>query len=70
VVYFLVDEEGGILPSTKEDIEAVYSDDIGRMSFQVEQKFGKKAFYNGFKDMPIRRNGDYDPTWVKNKGEK
>jgi hypothetical protein len=56
--------------SSNEEIEAVYSDDIGKMSFMVEQKFGKKAFYDNFKDMPIRKNSDYDPTWVKNKGEK
>ena len=54
--------------SSSEEIEAVYSDDIGKMSFMVEQKFGKKAFYNNFKDMPIRKNSDYDPTWVKNRG--
>ena len=55
------------MASSPEDIAAVYNDDIGKMSYIVENKFGKGAFYEGFKDMGIRRNIDYDPTRIANK---
>jgi hypothetical protein len=70
VLYFLVDRNRGLnLPSTPEDIAAVYNDDILKQSYIVETKFGKRAFYDDFVDMSIRRNIDYDPTKVAEKNK-
>lgn len=51
--------------STHEEIMAVYTDDIGKMSYIVEQKFGKIAFYDGFSGMGVRSMLDADPCAVK-----
>jgi hypothetical protein len=53
--------------STDEEIRAVYEDDIGKMSYIVEQKFGKRAFYDNFRGMKIRKNTDIDKTFVVEK---
>ena len=53
------------MASTHEDIMAVLEDEIGKKSYIVETKFGKKAFYENFRDMQVRKNSDVDPTWVK-----
>jgi hypothetical protein len=49
---------------------AVYQDDIDRLSYIVEHKYGKQPFYDGFAGMSVRKINDYDPTKVKNTGEK
>jgi hypothetical protein len=58
------------LPSSHEEIMAVYQDDIDRLSYIVEHKYGKQPFYDGFAGMSVRKIHDYDPTKVKNTGEK
>jgi hypothetical protein len=56
--------------SSDEEIQAIYQYDIDRLSYFVEIKYGKKPFYDNFKGMSVRKNIDYDPTRVKNKGDK
>ena len=44
--------------STHEEIMAVYEDDIASQSSLVESKFGKKAFYDGFRGFSICNLGE------------
>jgi hypothetical protein len=56
--------------SSDEEIRQVYEQDIAMMSYLVEKTFGKKPFYDNFKGMSIRKNGEYDPSQTKYQGEK
>jgi hypothetical protein len=49
---------------------AVYQDDIDRLSYIVEHKYGKQPFYDGFKGMSVRNLSAYDPTKVRNTKDK
>ena len=52
------------MASTHEEIMAVLNDDVGKKSYIVESKFGKKPFYENFDGMQIRHDDDPDPTLV------
>jgi hypothetical protein len=56
--------------SSDEEIRQVYEQDIAMMSYLVEKTFGKKPFYDNFKGMSVRKNGEYDPSQTKYQGEK
>jgi hypothetical protein len=43
---------------------AVYQDDVDRLSYIVESKYGKQPFYDGFRGMSVRKLHAYDPTEV------
>jgi len=70
VVHLTIVRENGSLASTHEEIMAVYEYDIGKLSYLVEMKYGKKPFYDNFDGMQVRRNIDYDPTKVVIKEKK
>ena len=58
------------MPSSHEEIMAVFQDDIDRLSYIVEHKYGKQPFYDGFKGMSVRKLHAYDPTEVINTEDK